>query len=53
MRHLTPFGEALLTFRRTPLLSALSVSSIGFSLFTIGLFGLVALNFQKALSGLA
>ena len=45
--------EALRTFRRTPLLSALSIASIGFSLFTIGLFGLVALNFRQTLSGVA
>ncbi|MGH7562019.1 MAG: cell division protein FtsX [Gemmatimonadales bacterium] len=45
--------EAARTARRTPLLSALSVASIGFSLFTIGLFGLVALNFRHALSTLA
>jgi cell division transport system permease protein len=45
--------EALRTFSRTPLLSALSVASIGFSLFTIGLFGLVALNFRQTLRTLA
>jgi cell division transport system permease protein len=45
--------EALRTFRRTPLLSGLSVASIGFSLFTIGLFGLVALNFRETLRTLA
>lgn len=45
--------EALRTFRRTPLLSALSIASIGFSLFTIGLFGLVALNFRQTLMGIA
>jgi len=45
--------EALRTFRRTPLLSALSIASIGFSLFTIGLFGLVALNFRQTLSVIA
>jgi cell division transport system permease protein len=50
---MTPLREALLTFQRTPLLSGLSVASIGFSLFTIGLFGLVALNFKNALSNLA
>jgi len=50
---MTPIREAILTFRRTPLLSGLSVASIGFSLFTIGLFGLVALNFRKALTTLA
>jgi cell division transport system permease protein len=45
--------EALRTFRRTPLLSGLSVASIGFSLFTIGLFGLVALNFRETLRTIA
>ena len=53
MRHRTPLSEALITFRRTPLLSGLSVASIGFSLFTIGLFGLVAINFRQALTNLA
>jgi cell division transport system permease protein len=53
MRRMTPLREALLTFARTPLLSALSVSSIGFSLFTVGLFGLVALNFRHSLENLA
>src|SRR5688572_28820997 len=46
-------NDALRTFRRTPLLSALSIASIGFSLFTIGLFGLVALNFRESLQGIA
>jgi cell division transport system permease protein len=41
--------EALLAFRRAPLLSTLSVTAIAFSLFTIGLFGLVALNLRAAL----
>lgn len=49
----TPLREALRTFRRTPLLSALSIASIGFSLFTIGLFGLAALNFRHALQTVA
>lgn len=53
MRHRTPFRDALLTFKRTPMLSGLSVASIGFSLFTIGLFGLVAINFRKALADIA
>jgi cell division transport system permease protein len=44
--------EALLSFRRAPLLSALSITTIAFSLFTVGLFGLVALNLQQALRGL-
>jgi cell division transport system permease protein len=45
--------EALLAFRRTPLLSGLSVAAIAFSLFTTGLYGLVSLNFRQALEGLA
>lgn len=45
--------EALRSFRRAPLLSVLSVATIGFSLFTFGLFALVALNFRGALAGLA
>jgi len=53
VRHSSPFKEALRTFRRSPLLSALSIASIGFSLFTIGLFGLVALNFRATLQGIA
>jgi cell division transport system permease protein len=44
--------EALLSFRRAPLLSALSVTTIAFSLFTVGLFGLVAVNLREALRGL-
>ncbi len=53
MRRRSPLREALLTFKRTPLLSGLSVASIAFSLFTIGLFGLVAINFREALHTLA
>ncbi len=53
MRLSSPLNEALRTFRRTPLLSLLSVASIGFSLFTVGLFGLVALNFRQTLRTLA
>jgi cell division transport system permease protein len=45
--------EALLTFRRAPLLSSLSVTTIAFSLFVVGLFGLVAVNLQDALRGVA
>lgn len=45
--------EALRSFRRTPLLSALSVAAIAFALFTTGLYLLVALNFRQALEGLA
>jgi cell division transport system permease protein len=45
--------EALLAFRRAPLLSALSVTTIAFSLFVVGLFGLVAVNLQQALRDVA
>ncbi len=41
--------ETFLSFRRAPLLSVLSVTTIAFSLFTVGLFGLVAINMQQAL----
>jgi cell division transport system permease protein len=44
--------EALLSFRRAPLLSALSVTTIAFSLFTVGLFGLVAINLRQSLRAL-
>jgi cell division transport system permease protein len=44
--------EALLSFRRAPLLSTLSITTIAFSLFTVGLFGLVAINLRRALQGL-
>ena len=44
--------EALLSFRRAPLLSVLSVTTIAFSLFTVGLFGLVAVNLRQALRGI-
>jgi cell division transport system permease protein len=44
------FREALLSFKRAPLLSILSVTTIAFSLFVIGLFGLVAVNLKYALS---
>jgi cell division transport system permease protein len=46
------FRDALVTFRRSPLLSALSVTTIAFSLFAFGLFGLVALNIREALDKL-
>ncbi|HEY0776811.1 MAG TPA: ABC transporter permease, partial [Gemmatirosa sp.] len=48
MRH--AFREALLAFRRAPLLGALGVATIAFSLFSLGLFGLVALNIRDALA---
>jgi cell division transport system permease protein len=41
--------EALTASRRAPLLSALGVLTIAFSLFAFGLFGLVAINIRKAL----
>ena len=47
-----PLREALETFQRAPLLSALSVTTIAFSLFALGLFGLVALNIREALERL-
>ena len=47
-----PLREALVTFQRSPLLSALSVTTIAFSLFALGLFGLVALNIREALEKL-
>jgi cell division transport system permease protein len=53
VKRRTPLREALQTFRRAPVLSALSIASIGFSLSTIGLFGLVAINFRQALRTLA
>jgi len=42
--------EGLLGFRRAPLLSGLSITSIGLSLLIIGLFGLSAYNIDRALS---
>lgn len=45
--------EAVLAFRRAPLLSALSVTTIAFSLFIITLFGLVAVNLQNGLRAVA
>ena len=41
--------DAFLAVRKAPLLSALSVMTIGFSLFAFALFGLVALNIRSAL----
>src|SRR2546423_361407 len=41
--------EALIASRRSPLLSALGVITIAFSLFAFGLFGLVAVNIKRAL----
>jgi cell division transport system permease protein len=47
------FREAMLTFKRAPLLSVLSVTTIAFSLFVLGLFGLVVVNLQNALHDVA
>ncbi|MGH7712272.1 MAG: cell division protein FtsX, partial [Gemmatimonadaceae bacterium] len=41
--------EAMIGFRRAPLLSALSITTIGFSLFAFGLFSLVAHNIRNTL----
>ena len=41
--------EALLAFKRAPVLSLLSITTIAFSLFAVGLFGLVALNIRDQL----
>src|ERR687896_2510750 len=42
--------EAVVATGRAPLLSALSVTTIAFSLFALGLFGLVAVNIRSALA---
>ena len=42
--------EMVNAFRRTPLLSTLSITTIAFSLFAFGLFGLVALNIRVAIA---
>lgn len=42
--------ETMIGFRRAPVLSALSITTIAFSLFAFGLFSLVALNIRKTLS---
>ena len=43
------FRDAFQGFRRAPVLSMLSITTIAFSLFAFGLFGLVSLNIRKAL----
>ncbi|HVO35160.1 MAG TPA: permease-like cell division protein FtsX [Gemmatimonadales bacterium] len=45
--------ETMLAFRRAPLLSTLSISTIAFSLFVFGLFGLVAVNIHAAIGTVA
>lgn len=42
--------ETLLSFRRAPVLSLLAITTIGFALFVVGLFGLVVINLRAALS---
>jgi len=41
--------DTFFAFKRAPLLSALSIMTIAFSLFAVGLFGLVVLNIRQAL----
>ncbi len=41
--------ELLIGLRRAPLLSALSVVTIAFALFAVGLFGLVAIYIERTL----
>jgi len=45
--------ETANAFRRAPLLSALSVTTIAFSLFVFGLFGLVAVNIGRAIGSVS
>lgn len=45
--------ETLLPFSRAPLLSTLSVTTIAFSLFVFGLFGLVAVNIGRTIGDVA
>lgn len=45
--------ETVNAFRRAPLLSALSITTIAFSLFVFGLFGLVAVNLQHTIGDVA
>ncbi len=45
--------ETMNAFRRAPLLSALSITTIAFSLFVFGLFGLVAINLQHTIGDVA
>jgi cell division transport system permease protein len=45
--------EAALAFRRAPLPSVLSITTIGFSLFVFGLFGLVTVNIHDVIGTVA
>jgi cell division transport system permease protein len=42
--------ETMIGFRRAPMLSVLSITTIAFSLFAFGLFSLVAVNIRKTLT---
>ncbi len=48
MASYTP-REAFFAFRRAPLLTALSILTIGFALYTLSVFGLVWLNIERVL----
>ena len=41
--------EALMSFKRAPVLSVLSITTIAFALFVVSLVGLVGLNLRRAL----
>lgn len=43
--------EAFFAFRRSPLLTVLSISTIGFALYTLSVFGLVWTNIDRVLEG--
>lgn len=45
--------ETFLAFKRAPLLSALSITTIAFSLFVFGLFALVAVNIRNTIGDVA
>jgi len=45
--------ETFLAFRRSPLLSALSITTMAFALFVFGLFGLVAINIRDTIGDVA
>ena len=49
----TTAREAFFAFSRAPLLTALSIVTITFSLFSLGVFGLLVLNIQRELAGVA
>ncbi len=43
--------EAFFAFRRSPLLTGLSIVTIAFALYTLGVFGLIWLNIERVLEG--